>query len=217
MIKMKIHKNSRPIKTFNPLVLITADGWSAPEDIKKFQAWQIPHDTYAIARSIHLLKNPVDHWGDVDSDPAMWVAGNLKAKDREGNMPLRHSLGPQKNFDVDWDIDGKIPWDTSEILWHGSSALFAVLCCIAMGYQKIVLAGAPLDGKGHWYYTDIPGPKWTGESYQAWFEFAACEQANMVKSLSGYTKQLLGEPTEGWAQKKVRDLYGPISCSRHLC
>ena len=204
MIELKIVNSCRPVRIFNPLVLITADGWSAPDDIKTFQEWQAPHDIYAIARSIQLIKNNVvDHWGDVDSDPAVWVAGNLKAKNRKGDMPLRHTLGPQKNFDVDWDVDGEIPWDTSEIMWHGSSALFGVLCCIAMGYQKIVLAGAPLDGKGHWYYTDIPGPKWTGETYQAWFEFAAAKKAEMVKSMSGYTAQLLGKPSKKWLNENI--------------
>lgn len=203
MIKLKIHEALRPIKTFNPLVLITADGWSLPKDLERFIGWNIPHDTYAIARSIQLLKDPVDHWGDVDSDPAVWVAGNLKARNRDREMPLRHTLGPQKNFDVDWDIDGEIPWDTSEILWHGSSALFAVLCCIAMGYDKLILAGVPLDGKGHWYYTGVPGPKWTGETYQAWFEFAAISEAVMVKSLSGYTRQLLGEPPKEWVNERL--------------
>jgi len=198
MIKMKIHKTSRQVLIFHPLVLITADGWSSPNDIKEFQAWKIPHDTYAIARSIQLLDDPVEHWGDVDSDPAVWVAGNLKAKDRDGNTPLRHTLGPQKNFDVDWDIAEGVFWEPSEVLWHGSSVLFAVLCCIAMGYEKLVLAGAPLDGKGHWYYTDVPGPKWTCETYQAWFEFAACSEAQMVKSMSGYTAQLLGKPPKDW-------------------
>ncbi|MCK5616765.1 hypothetical protein KAR91_83660, partial [Candidatus Pacearchaeota archaeon] len=180
-----------------------ADGWSAPADIKRFMAYEIPHDVYAVARSIQLIKEPVDHWGDVDSDASVWVAGNLPVKNREGKPPLRHTLGPQKNFDVDWDTEEEMLWDPSEVVWHGSSALFAVLCCIAMGYTKIVLAGAPLDGKGHWYDPHIKGPRWTCETYQAWFEFAACEQANMVKSLSGYTAQLLGEPVEEWLYERL--------------
>jgi hypothetical protein len=200
MIKMKIHKTSRQVMIFNPLVLITADGWSLPKDLERFDGWGIAHDTFAVARSIQCLKDPVDHWGDVDSDASVWVADNLKAKDRDGNPPLRHTLGPQKNFDVDWDVDEGILWDPSEVLWHGSSALFAVLCCIAMGYKKLVLAGAPLDGKGHWYYKDVPGPKWTCETYQAWFEFAACSEAQIVKSMSGYTAQLLGKPSEIWSK-----------------
>uniref|UniRef100_A0A6M3KIV2 Uncharacterized protein n=1 Tax=viral metagenome TaxID=1070528 RepID=A0A6M3KIV2_9ZZZZ len=89
-----------------------------------------------------------------------------------------------------------------EILWHGSSALFAAYICLTLGYKKIVLAGCPLDSNGHWYFpANQLGPRWTGESYQAWLDFAREPEAKKVKSLSGYTAQIVGEATREWANE----------------
>ena len=199
MIQLKVHEAKRPLKKNFDTIIIIGDGWSAPEDLKKCSKFE-PYDPYSIGRSIKLL-DFCTHWGNVDSDPAVHWAENLPTKDKDGEIPLRHTLGPCKNFDIDWDIDGDIPWDVSEVMWHGSTALFAVLTALAMEYRKIILAGCPLDSKGHWYFPDMKGPRWTGETYQAWFEFAATEQAKKVRSMSGYTAQLLKKPDKKWFKR----------------
>jgi len=204
---LKLTKPEQDVKVNCSAVLITADGSSLPDDLERWKwltrpvlidqilAWR--HDVYCVGRSIqHDLVTEVDHWGDIDADYSAWFAGNLPEKARNGHI-YRHTLGECKGFDVDWDIVGSM-WNLDDVVWHGSSALFAVMTCQAMGYEKIILAGAPLDSKGHWYLENSKGPKWSGESYQAWFEFARLPASKNVKSLSGYTGQLLGVPTEEW-------------------
>ena len=204
MIKLKVKEAHRHFTIMPDLLLITGDGWSAPDDIKRFARFNLSYDVMAIGRSIGLHNgHPVDHWANVDSDSSVNWAQNLPKVSRKQDIPIRHTLGSCKGFDIDWDIDGDIPWDVSEIIWHGSTALFAVLAGIAMGYDQMVLAGVPLDSKGHWYFDQqkYPGPPWTYQTYQAWFEFAETPEAKQVRSMSGYTKTLLGQPTKTWLSK----------------
>jgi hypothetical protein len=190
---MHIVKNTiyTPLRNHDVL-LITGDGKPLPQDLEMFIDRGIDHDVMCIGRSIQIYPGQVDHYADVDADAGKWVAENLIQNNPNKGNPIKHTLGDVPWFDVCWEIeDCLIP--SEDILWHGSTALFCVLIGIAMEYHRIVLACCPMDSKGHWYFPDETyGPKWTFESYQSWFEFAATEWVKKVCSLSGYTKQLLG-------------------------
>ncbi len=188
---IKIKEAHREIERHNDTIVIFGDGWSLKQDLIAIPIG-LDADYASLGRSIKQLSK-CDHWFNVDSDEAVWWADNLPKINRAGDFPIRHTLGECKNFDVDWDIIG-IPWAIDDVMWHGSTALFAVMCCDVMGYGKIILAGCPLDSKGHWYFTDIDGPKWVAETYQAWFEFLNTEAAKKVRSFSGYTMQMCGYP-----------------------
>lgn len=184
-----------PINRGKDIILITGDGRSLPEDVGKFISWGVPHEVMAIGRSINLYPGNVQHWANVDGADSKYWAENLP-KRNNGKVPIRHSLGELPGYDVDWEIK-ECPWKMDEIFWHGSSALFAVYACLELGYKKIVLAGCPLDSKGHWYFPpEHTGPSWTGETYQAWLDFARDERANAVRAMSGYTAQMLGKATK---------------------
>ena len=175
-------------------LLITGDGKSYPADLETFLDMEVPHDALTIGRSILLYPSDVLHYADVDADAGKWVVENLANNHKNAAHTVSHTLGAVEWFDVGWDIKN-CPIKSDEVLWHGSTALFAVLIGLAMGYRRIVLAGCPMDSKGHWYFKDQTwGPRWTMESYQAWFEFAATDRARNVRSMSGYTGQLLGRP-----------------------
>lgn len=195
---IKLNKCERDVKIVHDIIFILGDGWSAQEDLEKMRAFQLPADLGSLGRSIKLLSR-CDHWFNVDSECAIHWAGTLPEIRTGGGMPIKHTLGDCRNFDADWDIIGKL-WELDEIMWHGSTALFAVMACHEMGYKKIVLGGCPLDSKGHWYWTDlkVPGPIWNAETYQAWFEYMRTEPSNKVRSFSGYTEQMLGKPTKEW-------------------
>jgi hypothetical protein len=192
-MKMKIIKEGRPVpRKTNRALLITGDGKTYPDDLKCFLRYRTCHDAMCIGRSIQLYPFKVEHYADVDADAGKWVLENIMNNHPDKGNPITHTLGDVEWVDAGWDLEAS-PWPSEEVMWHGSTALFAVLIGIAMGYPRIVLAGCPLDSKGHWYFPDETyGPKWTGETYQAWFEFAETPEAGRVKSMSGYTKQLLG-------------------------
>ena len=79
--------------------------------------------------------------------------------------------------------------------WNGSSGLFAVKCGLVMGYNRIVCAGTPLDDQHHFNIEK----RWPDclAYRKAWIKHQA-DLKPFVRSLSGWTRDLLGEPTEGW-------------------
>lgn len=195
---MYIVKQDRQIKKNADILLVCGDGKTLPDDIANFMNERVYHDVLCIGRSIKLYPGIVHHYADVDADAGKNVVDTLHANNPDKGKPVTHTLGSVEWFDIGWEITNQIiPSD--EVIWHGSTGLFAVLIGLAMGYRRIALAGCPMDSKGHWYYPEETyGPKWTMESYQSWLEFAACNEAGLVRSMSGYTKTLLGRPDWIW-------------------
>jgi hypothetical protein len=183
---LTLKRTKVPIMPENDVCLITGDGRTLPADLGAFLSLGISHDVMSIGRSVKKYPGRVLHWANVDGNESKWWAEHLPLVN-DGQIPIRHSLGEFPWYDVDWD-DGK----DLEAAWYGSSSLFSVLACLALGYQKVVLAGCPLNGEGHWFH----GPEWTGpdwrvEDYQAWRDFAKTDEARKVTSLSGFTKEVL--------------------------
>lgn len=82
--------------------------------------------------------------------------------------------------------------------WHGggTSGLGAILTALALGYSRIVLAGMPLDNGPHngeppWRATHIAGEASDGGHWERARQLAF---KGRVKSLSGRTREWLGEP-----------------------
>ena len=85
----------------------------------------------------------------------------------------------------------------------GTSPLSAVLVGLEMGYERILLAGVPLDDSGHYF---DPSDIHTNRFHQdykhqerdlMYWKSAMKEFKGRVKSLSGNTRTLLGGP-EDW-------------------
>lgn len=102
---------------------------------------------------------------------------------------------------------------------RGGSGLYAVRCGLELGYDRIVLAGMPTDSQR--YFFDLPKMesllprnlridpvradaykrRWVGDAYQKTWRLAESDLKPYVRSMSGYTARLLGEPdTEYWRQ-----------------
>lgn len=72
----------------------------------------------------------------------------------------------------------------------GSSSLLGVLAGIKMGYCRIVLAGCPLTGKNE-----------RGASYDSFREGWEKKLGSIkekTRSMSGWTREILGPPTDEW-------------------
>lgn len=90
----------------------------------------------------------------------------------------------------------------------GSSAITGVLAAIRMGYRKIVLCGCPLTGNapaGNPY-----------EEFRAGWQAKRSELFGIVKSLSGWTQELLGAPTEAWLSKKCEIFRTGLKINREV-
>lgn len=80
--------------------------------------------------------------------------------------------------------------------WGGSSGLLCVAVAFELGVQKIVLAGVPLRKTFKHYDSEAP---WD-EARQYWpaWELHLSRMTDRVRSLSGWTQDLLGFPTREW-------------------
>jgi hypothetical protein len=198
--------SKEPFITVNPTVLIGGDGRTLIDDVGRFNAFSVPYDVYSIGRSVKFF-DAIDHWGNVDAAESIWWAEHLPDKWR--TKPQRHTLGEMRGFDFDWEIP-QDDYDFKDLLWHGSTALFCVYTSLAMGYERVVLAGCPLDSNGHWYFgPEVKGPKWPAETYRAWLDFKATPESQKVRSFSGYTRTILGEPDREWLSGGTHSGSGP--------
>ena len=87
--------------------------------------------------------------------------------------------------------------------WPGSSGLFAVEIAVKqLGLDRIVLCGVPMDMRPHFAGALMhPDPNrcWIGADgfWGAWHE-AMPHIRDKVRSMSGRTRELLGQPTKDW-------------------
>lgn len=80
--------------------------------------------------------------------------------------------------------------------WRGSSGLLAVTVALELGAERIVLCGVPLTKEGEHY--DRPGLWRDAGNYRAGWVANASAMAGKVKSMGGWTAELLGEPGPVW-------------------
>jgi hypothetical protein len=203
-MQISLHQANQELKRNHDTLLVLGDGFCMREDLGEFLSWHIPHDVGALGRGIKEYPGKVQHWFNVDGESAIQWAQNLP----NGNGTIKHSMGGIKGFDVDWEITAddyrfdQITGETAERM-HGSSALFATLAGLEIGYKKIVLAGCPLDTDGHYYFAqskETLGPIWLGFDFMAWLDFSEMEKAVFVRSMSGYTAKIIGKSTKEWIQ-----------------
>lgn len=200
-MKAIIHHAHTKIRKRHDTLLVTGDGRSLLTDLADVGRLGVSVDTACIGRSIQKISRPL-HWFNADGETA--IAWAKKVKEHTG--AITHTLGPVDGFDVDWDIEQddyqyeRITGERGRL--HGSSAFFAALAGIAMGYDKIILAGCPLDSAGHWYFEptgpETLGPLWMGVDFAAWIDFSGNGDSHRVRSMSGFTSKILGKVTKKW-------------------
>jgi hypothetical protein len=137
-----------------------------------------------IHHAVSMHPAELGHWQKLreiygDRDPSTFLTHSYR-RPEEGGPP-----------DVVWDIQGAIA---------GTSGLLAVMVGLALGYQRIILCGVPLDGSGHVY--DDPETI-TRQFTQEWLamEWAKAGKQyfdDRVRSMSGNTRAWFGEPTKEW-------------------
>lgn len=129
----------------------------------------------------------LDHWATMHPDLyKLWVPQRA----RQGFAPAGQL----------WHARHRVPaagFDSRPIeSWGGSSGLLCVAVAFELGVERIVLAGVPmLKTAGH--YDDSKQWQEARCYWPAW-ERRAALMRDRVKSMSGWTRDLLGEPTRGW-------------------
>jgi hypothetical protein len=136
----------------------------------------------------------MDHW--VTLHPGLWRELLWGRRRNELSMEFERWSPP---FVENVDNDREIPKITiyPDYKPSGLSGLYAVKVAVHNGADRIVLAGVPMDLSGH--YSGNRKLHWINVTKRraAWqVHYPALRQS--VRSVSGWTKQLFGEPTEGW-------------------
>lgn len=149
-------------------------------------------DYHAMCVNDIVMHYPYDVHHAYSNDDKMlhnWVAARRPRYNMEQTFPiLKHTCQKGEGYIV-WPFPG-----------HGSSGLNAVYVGLALGYEKIILCGVPLDNSGHYF-----DPLWIKTKFErevpekdAGIRYWSNARDNIfqgkVISMSGRIKDLLGEP-----------------------
>jgi hypothetical protein len=195
-----IGRNEKPpavAGTCTGLAAVLATGRTVWDDLLRF-------DPVARKASVVAVNNMILHWKErvhhgvslhVEEPPLWRSLRPCYSCDGAYVQTHTYTSGRPSKCDFEWDVERSR---------GGTSTLLAVMIGLGIGYDRIVLCGAPLDGKGHFY--DPPGRDMTPEFTQDFVknEWTDCRDSffkGRVRSMSGWTRELLGEPDEAWLRR----------------
>lgn len=152
-------------------------------------------DVVAVNRAGWLYLEPI----------ALWVS--IHGIDLVDFIEQRRALGADMNFTAYGNFAGRD--ESGDVIrWNrpnggGSSGLFATRIAIELGYERVVLAGVPLEGNTT--TVDDEGSQTINEPSAAgygvyrggWLKYRD-EIADNVRSMSGWTRETFGAPTAEW-------------------
>jgi hypothetical protein len=153
----------------------------------------------AVNNMILHYKDRVHHGVSMHpEEPNLWRALRPMYRCEESHVTThsyrRHEKkGLYSECDYLWDIEGSK---------GGTSSILATMIALALGYDRVILAGVPLDNGGHFY--DPPGTNCRFDSdflKMEWVKASETWFRGRVRSMSGWTRTLLGVPDEGWTWK----------------
>lgn len=107
-------------------------------------------------------------------------------------VPLQGEVGMHAKHKADRRVSYRFPGMNAS----ASSGIYAAKVAMEDGYDRIVLAGIPMQaGQKHF----VRGKDWAQcDAFQAGLKHAVPFLKDKVRSVSGLTQQLLGYPTPSW-------------------
>lgn len=107
---------------------------------------------------------------------------------------LRKNNGHPSGYEKYGNKFGKpmIDWVVPD--WGGSSGLYAVKISLSLGYDKIVLAGIPMDPKEKHFFSEKDWEACFQHRFREAWERHIDDIKPFVRSCSGWTRNLLGGP-----------------------
>lgn len=103
-----------------------------------------------------------------------------------------------------FSIDHSGPWAKWKDRWEGSSGLFAAQIALeGLGASGVILCGCPLTKTGRHFFDK--NNEWDdAEVYRKGFKAAFPVIQGSVRSLSGWTRELLGAPSAQWLADRAK-------------
>lgn len=145
---------------------------------------------------------PFDHWVSfhVLNFPA-WT----EQRAQKGYFPVPNYWSTEFRGSVRSKIPG---WDRIKYVRveGGASGLIAVMVALReLRATRVVLAGIPMTPEAGHYNEE--GPWRECIHHRGSWQFAEPDMNGIVRSMSGWTQELLGVPTKAWLEQRK---YGPI-------
>jgi len=131
----------------------------------------------------------IDHWCTMHPDK---LTGWVNARRKAGRPDAKQLWIPQHR-EPPKELTGLVRHAPS---WGGSSGLLCCVVVLKILNCRAVLAGVPMTADTAHYNSSKP---WTDVVHYTsnWIRFRS-ELNDRIKSMSGWTKELLGEPTAEW-------------------
>ena len=186
------------------VLLIVGDAACVFDDLKRFYALGVEHDTMLINHSIHIweqMNEPFEHFiaGDSHRDLERQLAKRCPPE------ALKHCWNPgcgeENGFDIRWVKQDRRGWS-------GTTATLGIKIAISLDYIRMVMAGCPMDSSGHWYDKHLKEEDFKRKSVHShhlwfWTELATRPLGTFIRSMSGNTRDLFGEPTQKWLTEVI--------------
>jgi hypothetical protein len=84
----------------------------------------------------------------------------------------------------------------------GSSGMLATFVALKEGASRVILCGIPMSPDMQHYHDVKKGRPWLeAKKYHRHWVGAEQEMADRVRSMSGWTATLLGQPTKEWLER----------------
>jgi hypothetical protein len=145
-----------------------------------------------------VIAEPLRAWVTLhkDSMPA-WLDARRRAGLADPKDIVFHSEGPGTN-----EALGNVA--PTRVIDHmfsgqaklGSSGLFGVKVALVLGFDKVIVCGAPMTREGGHYFSE---GSWNDADtyFEAWPPLLP-RLKDQVRSMSGRTRELFGEPSKNW-------------------
>lgn len=144
------------------------------DDLQRAPQMQAAYEVLACKQAAHDYQHHIDYVICADTRVAHLYP--LKG------VPLVSRAGLGEFADIVYD---EFPYR------NGSSGLYAVGFALLRGASRVICAGVPIDDQPHYFYKPAP---FRADGYRAAWERALPVIKGRVFSLSGWTRDLLGEP-----------------------
>ena len=190
----------RLLATERGLALVVGTARSIWQDLERIPSFQ-GVGIVAINDMILRFRGQVHHGVSLHAEePQLWRALRSAYECDQARVEThayRWARPGHEQPDNIWNIEGA---------GAGTSGLFAVMVALALGYERVVLAGVPLDGSGHFWDAPRAEPTPFGSQFvrSEWIKAKELYFRGRVRSLSGWTAEILnneGTPEE-WINGK---------------
>lgn len=150
------------------------------------------------------VADPVDHWVTLHPEKFRMWAEQRRSSGLPRVASIWHHRAP-----IARDIEGTgyaagAFRSTSD--WGGSSGLLAVKVALLEGATHVILCGVPMTAEGAHYFDSAA---WRfAERYRTGWQRHLPDIAEKVRSMGGWTAQLLGRPDRVWLDKEKESTSG---------